>query len=402
MPTRKRLLFIAEAVTLAHVARPYVLASALDPEVYEIAFASDPRFNGLFDFTNLGYRPIESIPTAQFLNALAKGSPVYSAATLKKYVLDDLVLLDNFKPDIVVGDFRLSLAISARLRGIPYITISNAYWGPYTLQHFPVPDIPITALWGPKIAQKLFDVARPLAFRLHTRPFNRVCREFGLPRLSNNLREIYTHADLTLYADLPELFATSNLPQHHQFLGPIIWSPQIKLPEWWEDIPKDKPVIYVTLGSSGNPNLLPAILNRLGQMPVTVLLARAGHANSLNIPANTYAQDYLPGSLASAKSHLVICNGGSPTTQQALAEGVPVIGIASNLDQYLNMQALQQQGAGTLLRSGNFDADMLAEKVNGMLADNNHHLAAREISKKIKGHNPLEFFKTLTQDQFNH
>ena len=49
----------------------------------------------------------------QFLAALAAGRPVYHAETLRSYVRDDLSLLESVDPDIVVGDFRLSLAVSA-------------------------------------------------------------------------------------------------------------------------------------------------------------------------------------------------------------------------------------------------------------------------------------------------
>ncbi|MDD5328894.1 MAG: glycosyltransferase, partial [Sulfuricella sp.] len=51
------------------------------------------------------------------------------------------------------------------------------------------------------------------------------------------------------------------------------------------------------------------------------------------------------------RAQLVICNGGSPTSQQALAAGVPVLGIAGNLDQFLNMQAVEARGAGLCLRA---------------------------------------------------
>jgi UDP:flavonoid glycosyltransferase YjiC (YdhE family) len=45
---RPRILFFAEAVTIAHVARPMVLAQALDRSPYDVFFASDPRFSTLF------------------------------------------------------------------------------------------------------------------------------------------------------------------------------------------------------------------------------------------------------------------------------------------------------------------------------------------------------------------
>ncbi|RXL56259.1 hypothetical protein EO238_33760, partial [Citrobacter sp. AAK_AS5] len=45
---RKRILFVGEAVTLAHVVRPAVLARALDPSRYEVVLACDERYLKLF------------------------------------------------------------------------------------------------------------------------------------------------------------------------------------------------------------------------------------------------------------------------------------------------------------------------------------------------------------------
>ena len=43
-PRRRRILFVGEAVTLAHVARPFALARSLDAARYDVQFACDPRF----------------------------------------------------------------------------------------------------------------------------------------------------------------------------------------------------------------------------------------------------------------------------------------------------------------------------------------------------------------------
>src|SRR5437588_11789567 len=114
-PARRkaRVLFFAEAVTLAHVARPFVLATSLDPDTYEVYWAAHPRFNDLFGSMSFaGRRTIESIPCEQFLGALAKGAPVYDTATLRSYVGEDLAVIREFTPDLIVGDFRLSLSVS--------------------------------------------------------------------------------------------------------------------------------------------------------------------------------------------------------------------------------------------------------------------------------------------------
>ena len=60
-----------------------------------------------------------------FLDNLAKGRPVYDVNTLRSYVRADLALLEAVKPDLVVGDFRISLGVSARVAGIPYWTVTK-------------------------------------------------------------------------------------------------------------------------------------------------------------------------------------------------------------------------------------------------------------------------------------
>jgi UDP:flavonoid glycosyltransferase YjiC (YdhE family) len=77
---------------------------------------------------------------------------------------------------------------------------------------------------------------------------------------------------------------------------------------------------------------------------------------------------------------LVICNGGSPTSQQALAAGVPVIGIASNLDQFLNMQAIEAAGAGVLSRADRFREDRFRSLVQRTLNDGGFRVAAQRIA----------------------
>jgi hypothetical protein len=95
---------------------------------------------------------------------------------------------------------------------------------------------------------------------------------------------------------------------------------------------------------------LPRVLQALAPLPVSVIAATAGHADGGPWPDNARVASYLPGTLAARRASLVICNGGSPSTQQALAAGVPVLGIAGNLDQYLNMQGVLAVGAGRCLR----------------------------------------------------
>ena len=361
------ILLVAEAVTLAHFARIATLAMALDPSEYEVIVASDPRYMNLGKPFDCAFHPIRSIPSAEFAHSLARGKPLYSVETLTQYVEDDLALLDSVKPDLVVGDFRLSLAVSAPLRRIPYAAVVNAYWSPFADTAYPVPNLPMTRLLGVRLAQKLFDAVRPIAFAVHARPLNQVRRRYGLPSLGPDLGNAYTWGDYTLYADIPEMVPTRNLPAHHRYIGPVLWSTKTPLPDWWNSLPTNRPVIFLTLGSSGQAEILPMALTALSQLPVTVIVATAGKIALSDAPANAYITDYLPMDIAARRSCLVISNGGSLTVYQALSSGVPVIGLCFNMDQLLNMNRVERMGAGITLRSAQVTATDLVTAATTIL-----------------------------------
>lgn len=398
MPT---VLFMAEAATLAHVARPLFLAGCLDPARYRSLMACDSRVRWLTDKYPFETLPLRSQPSGRFIEALAKGRPLYDADTLENYVRDDLATIEKVQPDLVVGDFRLSLSVSARLAKLPYLAIANAYWSPYAKMRYRVPSLPLTRFLPIPVADALFNLARPAAFAYHCLPLDRVRREHGLAPLGFDLRRIYCDGDRVLYADLPELFPLRLPPPEHRFLGPIVWSPPVPEPPWWDAAGTGKPMVYVTLGSSGMAQLLPGLLAALASLPITVLVATAGHELAGAAPANALVADYLPGEEAARRSRLVICNGGSPTSQQALAAGVPVIGIATNLDQFLNMAAIEAAGAGLTLRADRFGARKLRDAVRGMLNGPHATDAARRLREACQAHSARRNFQEIVDGVFS-
>lgn len=386
MPRRKRVLFIGEGVTLAHVTRPYLLAKALDPVRYEAILATPDTYASLLNPQHLRLEPLKSTPPGQFLRALSKGTPLYDYATLAKYLEDDLELLRRVQPDLVVGDFRLSLAVSAPLANIPYAALTNAHWSPYAaVRHLPIPEHISTRFFGVSLSQFFFNRMQALIFAAHARPLNRLRKQHGLKPLGD-LRNTYTHGDFTLYLDTPGLIPTLAAPDSHHYLGPAIWSPDIPRPDWWDQVDPDRPTVYLTLGSSGQVKALPILLKALSALPVNVIAATAGRVDSalLRHNQNCFAADYLPGSEAAARSDLVICNGGSATVYQALGQGCPVLGIPANLDQHLTMTYVTRSGAGLPIRSDALDVKQAMATVTRILGHNEYQQAAAGIAKEFE------------------
>src|SRR5690606_25402767 len=175
--TRKKILFFAEPATLAHVARPAVLAGTLNPAQYDVSIATGTDFKSHLSQTGLPIHDLWSIGSKAYLAAVNAGQVVFSYDVLNRYVQDDLQLINTLRPDIIVGDFRLSLTVSARLAKVPYVGISNAYWSPYAHTEYEIPVHPATQLLGFTPANYIFRLLCPAILAYHSLPMYRLCRK---------------------------------------------------------------------------------------------------------------------------------------------------------------------------------------------------------------------------------
>lgn len=400
---KRRVLFVAEALTLAQVVRLVSLARSLEPASYEVHFACRDFPDLLFDSLECERHPLFTVDKDFGLSRVEKGQRIYDSPTLVRYVESELELLSRVRPELVVGDFRLSLSVSVPRSKLPLATLINAYWSPYAVRAgFPVPDHPIVSLVGPERAARYLDRALPKAFAHFAAPLDEVRKKFGLPEIGGLLEQL-CFGDFTLYPDVPELVPTRELPAEHCYLGPVSWSPRVPLPEWWDSLDPSLPTIYVTLGSSGAEHVLPSVFEALGSLHANVLFARAGrngHASRApELPAGAncrvFSGEFLPGDLAARRSALVISNGGASTSYQALAEGVPVLGIPYNLDQYLAMTAIEGASAGILLRAGSLTPKQVRDACVRLINSNELKRGALSVQAAFRGYDARDRFGAL-------
>ena len=393
---RVRVLFFAESLSLCHITRPLVLAKALDPNDYEVHFACHPDYHDLVRGASLTLHAVDSLPSATTLGRLAKGQPMFSFATLRSYVTQDLQLMASIEPDIVVGDMRQSLAISAPYAKTTHCAITNAYWSPYAQRPFDVPELAATRLWGPTIVRPFFRAMMPLAFQSHAKPLNRLRKAYGLGPVGNDLGDIYAHSDFRLYADTPELIPTFDLPENHRYMGPVLWSSPVELPDWWEQLPTDRRIVYVSGGSSGRKDLVSNVVTAIKDLDVTIIAGTSESASTHPQPDNVFVAPVLPAEKVLDRADLFISHGGSASAYVALAKGAPVLGIPSNMDQHLSIAYVEQAGAGRRLRSEYASPARIRRYTAGMLKDTSFSSAAEVLAKSFSAYDAnLEFAVAL-------
>lgn len=358
--SKLRILFIAESATLAHIARPFLLAESLDRDEFDVHFASDSYFEFVFRDTHLTTHQIRSRSPQKFQSILENRGILFDAQLLREYVQTELELFRKVQPDIIVGDLRPSLAVSAPLAQLPYIALTNGYWSPHSAKKG-LPALfssKVRSLnWFQPLARRVlkseyrhFQNILPFVYAAQAKGLDDVRSEYGLPKFSDYLTG-FTWGDFTLFSDSPGLVQLELLPSNHRFIGPVSWSPRISSPSWYHSLPGDRLLIYLCLGSSGPAFLLPEIVRALSRFDANVMIASAGASMPTNLPANFFVAPYLPGEQVLQKTSVAITNGGSPSTYQALAAGVPVLGLPTNMDQLLCMSHVEETGACISLRS---------------------------------------------------
>lgn len=393
---RPRILFVSESVTLAQVVRLLVLARGLDPGRFEVHFAASTPDDALFEDVAFPRWRMEGVDPAAALRAAGQGR-LPSLRTLRRQVAEDLALFERIRPDVVVGDLRLSLSTSAPVAGVPFLNLINAYWSPLRAPpELPLPEHPLVRLFGVKVAERHFQRAAPTAMRLAARPLNALRREHGLLELGD-LPSALTFGDRTLFPDAPELTPLRAVSRDQIFLGPVLWAPRAELPRWWGELGR-LPLVYVTLGSSGDLSVLPTVLAALESLPVEVMVSTAGRLDPARLGPKVHAASMLPGDRAARRASLVITNGGSSTGYQALYEGRPVVGLPSNLDQYLAMSAIERAGAGVLVRSGTATRASVTDAVKRVLEDTSYAEAAEAAAHALRSLNPHERFAGVLEE----
>ena len=396
--SRKRIVFLAEGATMAHFVRPLVLADSLDTERYEVYFFAPARFSGYLRNKPYTVGELASMPGHQFLANIARGAPLFPTEVLRGYVKQERELFASIRPDLVVADMRLSLTVSARLEGVLHAVIVSAYWSPYAPRRSIIPSLPITRVISPRLLNPIYKLTESLAYAVHVRPLNRVRREYGLPALPPDIRAMYTEADYTLYADIPEFVPAPDRPKSHRYVGTCSWTLNATKPEWWNRMRADpRTKVFVGLGSSGALRGLPGLLRVLETMPVAVLLSTSGREVPAVAPG-VYEAGLLPLFETARESAVVVSHGGSSGFYPAIAAGTPVLGIPSNADQQLSTAVLEDSGAGVGVRVEDASEKRLRCALERLLFDPQYRARAQKWAEVLARYDSGALFQEFVAE----
>lgn len=381
------LLCIPYTHTLSHLSRPLLVAKEIRNRGHEVVFAGESPKTKFIDQEGFKVLPLyEPDPDMLFGNIRKRKLRFISDAEIERMIEADIALYKQVKPDIVLTDGRFTAPISTHISGLKHVAIVNVS----STEYRALPYIPFFE-WIPKwfISRDtgLWSVLDSITLKLEISIFDNVMnifkklsRKYGLSK-TITATNCLTGKDITLLADIPEYFPTRNLPGDYHYIGPLTWKSNIPLPVWWPPERGDKPLIYITMGTTGICDFFQKVYDLFKTSEMTAIITTGSQVTDMKtIIRQMYIEDFIDGDLVMEECNLVVCHGGNGTIYQALQHGKPVIGIPTIPDQKFNMRRVEALGIGRMLSWKDFSSNpaSLIKLIRSVINDKSfYHNASR-------------------------
>ncbi|MFC1889049.1 glycosyltransferase, partial [Thermodesulfobacteriota bacterium] len=254
---------------------------------------------------------------------------------------------------------------------IPHVSIRNAYRTQYSRYHVADFEESIVSkvMKNPMRAQQALLRAASVPFMLK---FNRILRRQGVNERMTYDR--YMHSDaLVAMCDVPEFAPVDDAPASFRYMGPLIWRSREPAPDWIGELPKGRKALYISLGSTGTPELFDVLAAQLARRDRPLIITTGYQIDRDAFPSRPgiYVEDMVNADEVFDRCAVVICHGGNGTVYQALSHGLVCIGIPTHLEQRYNCRRLVDMGLGGHLELDELKADpaKLAGLVDRLLGD---------------------------------
>lgn len=395
----QKIIFFCEGIALSHYVRPAVLAEMLDTSEYQYWLAASSEYK---KYAGDRFIEIPSIDVKSFDKSSNrnKGKDLYTYEVLNEYVKKECTILDEYKPDLVFGDMRFSLGISCRMKGIPYVSLVNAYWSPYSETQKWLPDRYFVRFLSAKSRHSILIKVIYIINRNFTEGYNRLAKENNLSEV-DTMEQLYCNADYCFYLDVPQAFSTFNLPSTHHYLGAITGFPET-IDSENVDIQvikkRNKKIVYLSVGSTGDRKKISSILSALSQLDVEVIFVTTNRHFDNKIYPNFTVVRYINPKKILNDVDLVICNGGSGTIYQALEAGKPILAIPSNMDQFMACNLITDKKVGKVFHYKTGSDKEIKKVINELLSEPIYKLNARKFRNVLQATDIKQVFIELMNE----
>jgi UDP:flavonoid glycosyltransferase YjiC (YdhE family) len=394
--SKRPLLFAPCAFNLAETSRMVEIAKAVDrhpaaSSVFDIQFISDGGdFEGLVEKHGFPLTRMEPRLTKEKIEHIAKVdrgekfAPAFTDLEMIQRVDSEIALLGKTLPAAVVTGSYLTIPISCRVVQIPLVWVIQSTWLPEFFRH----GAGMTDNVRPAALKAVADwtMMRFIDFWIRfgfLNPANRCARHFGVSGYASIFE--FWRGDITLVAEPPE-FSGVRLPPKHYFTGPLIPQDEFTLPPELTSIPRDKPLIYFAMGSSGTPEIVAKIVESFEGKPYRVIAPvkfQLGQVAGVRVPSNVLVTDWAPALPVNKMADLAVIHGGVGTVMTAALAGKPVVGVGMQMEQVANLACLERLGFAIRVPKSKNPSRQVQAAIHKLLQDGRAKAKAAAFAKVI-------------------
>jgi len=331
---------------LSHYLRCLVLADSYDKKDYRILFLHSPEYAGFVKRHGYETFSCEQFDADYVMNCAKHFDFSWlNEETLEQILLSQIAAIQQYNAAIVIGDVAPTLNMAAGYTGAQYISLLNGYMTKYYAFTRKVPRMHYSSgflkVLPEKVADLITDFAEKMTFRKIHSPFKTIRKKYGLLPKADYISEI--EGSSNLICDFPDLFPQKKLPANYSYTGPLIYQYLDQESDWLNDIPNDKPVIFVSMGSTGDWQKL-IFLNDPYYSRYVIITA--GDTQKYISAPHIISREFVNLSQVLQQSALMICHGGNGTIYPGIINRVYLLCLSSHFEQEWNMNALEKNGYG--------------------------------------------------------
>ena len=311
-----------------------------------------------------------------------KFSPALPQNVLIEKIENEVEYLKDLDPTAVITGSYMTISVSCRKLNLPLVWVIQSTW----LEGFFAHGAGMTDGIRFKPIKTIVDwiVLGFISFWIRIGflgPINKVAKYFEVKGYKSIFE--FWKGDITLVAE-PAEFSGTKLPPDYYFTGPLIARQNFHIPEAIKKIPKDKPLVYFAMGSSGTPEIVANILEGFEGKPYRVIAPikfLIDKVPGVKIPSNVIVTDWVPALEVNKMADLTVIHGGIGTVMTAVYAGKPVVGVGMQMEQVANLSCLVRQGFAIRVPKSKNPSTKIQKAITQLLADPEAKRKAEAFSK---------------------
>jgi hypothetical protein len=390
---KKTLIFAVAGYNLAETGRHIEIAKACREQFNIIFISYGGAYESLIEEEGFRLKKMEPRLSEKQLSHVRKALSgetlntvgYFTAKEMGPRIENEIKYFKEIKPACVLTGWCQSVMVSTRISGIPFInvlhstTITEYYKA--GLQTWPDrSNLPFLKWFFSEEQMNRFTSNLVLKLKLPAKPFNTLAKKYGLKEFNNFIEVL--EGDHTLLADIPEWVGFTEIRPNVHYIGPLPLRLNREIPGEIIDMPKDKPIVYFAMGSSGKPGLIANIIEGFRDKPYRVIAPVESHIKDMNveIPPNVRVTGFLPAHKVNTMADISVIHGGQNTVMNACLSGTPIVGVGMHPEQQANLDACVRKGFAIRLNKKKVTASAIHKAIDNLL----HNEKAKESVKTFQ------------------